>query len=242
MSEILIQTIAFLIAGFVVGKFYINLNPWHMIIGLILLLPAMQYLSQVDSHYYTGCFVFGGILNFKRPVSYVIERLKDLIEMGAFKRILLQQTANLIDDREAVEAELLKQKHEIEQELKERKRQAEQAEESARREAENLRREREKSNNQSGKQSNNSGQSSSSNQNTSSDKRHLNPRIFSDACEVLGMSQGKTKPEYKKAYMKLMSMYHSDKLAGLPEELRKQEEEKAKLVNVAWNTIKKKLK
>lgn len=80
--------------------------------------------------------------------------------------------------------------------------------------------------------------SSQSNQ----DSRHLNPLVFSDACEILGLSQGKTLKEYKVAYLKLMKLYHSDKLAGLPDDLRKQEEEKAKVLNMAMDTIKKKLR
>ncbi len=47
-----------------------------------------------------------------------------------------------------------------------------------------------------------------------------------------------TLKEYKTAYLKLIKLYHSDKLAGLPEELRKQEEEeKAKTLNVAWGLL-----
>lgn len=56
------------------------------------------------------------------------------------------------------------------------------------------------------------------------------------------MSQGKTLKGHKIAYLKLMKLYHSDKLTCLLGDLRKKEEDKAKILNVAWGAIKKKLR
>ncbi len=59
------------------------------------------------------------------------------------------------------------------------------------------------------------------------------------AFDVLGLKPTVTKEEAKRAYRKLMSLYHPDKLAGLPEGRKKQAEEESKKINVAWDRIKK---
>lgn len=58
------------------------------------------------------------------------------------------------------------------------------------------------------------------------------------ALEVLGLEPNATMEEAKRARNKLMSLYHPDKLAGLPKGRKKQAEEEAKKINVAWGVIK----
>lgn len=59
------------------------------------------------------------------------------------------------------------------------------------------------------------------------------------AFAVLGLEPNATMAEAKRARSKLMSLYHPDKLAGLPEGRRKQAEEEAKKINRAWELLKK---
>ena len=59
------------------------------------------------------------------------------------------------------------------------------------------------------------------------------------AFEVLGLEPTASMEEAKRARNKLMSLYHPDKLAGLPEGRRKKAEEEAKDINLAWRVLKK---
>jgi DnaJ like chaperone protein len=58
--------------------------------------------------------------------------------------------------------------------------------------------------------------------------------------QVLGVSQDDSKPVIRRAYKKLMSQHHPDKLVskGLPPEMMKVAEEKAKQVQLAWERVK----
>jgi DnaJ-domain-containing protein 1 len=242
MTEILFVSFLLIFGGYIIGKLFVRMNPFLMIIGFIFIAVTAPAFIEMDNNYYTACFVVGGLLNFSRPVSYV----RDLFGTLSLRRAGAGYVANIEEQKQQAEAELSSQKHQVEEDLKRQKYEAEQdiqrqrreAEEAIRREAENLRREREQYQ-QSSKNSQNTNQQSNS---SAGDKKHLNPLVFSDACEILGLSQGKTLKEYKRAYLQLMKLYHSYKLSGLSDELRKQEEEKAKTLNVAMATIKKKLK
>jgi flagellar biosynthesis GTPase FlhF len=247
MTEVLIVSFLMMFGGYIVGKLFVKLNPFLMIIGFIFIAITSPAFIEMDNDYYMACFVFGAILNFSRPVSYV----RDLFGTLSLRRAGAGYVANIEEQKQQAEADLYSQKHQVEEDLRRQKQEAEQdiqrqrreAEEAIRREAESLRRERKKyqqsSDNSQGSQSRNNSQESNSSTN---DKRHLNPLVFADACEIMGLGQGKTLKEYKRAHHKLISQSHSDKLAGLSEELKKQEEEKAKTLNVAMGTIKKKLR
>jgi len=246
MTEILFISLLLTGFGYVIGKLFIKLNPFLMLLGLFFIAGISPVFMELNNNYYTGCFVFGAVLNFTRPVTFIRSLLSNLFGAFRFRRANSGYSQNIEQQIRQAEDELYNQKRQVEEELKRQKHDAEQdiqrqrreAEEAIKREAENLRKERAKHQQSSSNQQNqNNGQSSSSN-----NKNHLNPRVFADACEILEMGLGNTLPEYKKAWKKLMSLYHSDKLAGLSDELRKQEEEKAKLVNAAWDTVKKKLK
>ncbi len=62
-----------------------------------------------------------------------------------------------------------------------------------------------------------------------------------DAYKALGVSKDNTDQEIKRAYRKLMSQYHPDKLIGqgLPEDMIKEATERAKEIQVAYDLIKK---
>jgi len=242
MTEVLMVSFFMIFGGYFVGKLFVKLNPFLMIIGFIFAAVAASALIDLKNDYYTGCFIFGAILNFSRPVTFI----RDLLSNFSLRRSGAKYVANIEAQKQQAEAELYSQKHQVEEELRRQKYQAEQdierqrrdAEEAIKRQAENLRREQERYKNSRDQSENSSRQSSS----TKHNNKHLNPLVFADACEIMGLSQGKTLKEYKIAYHKLIKLYHSDGLSGLSDELKKQEEEKAKTLNVAMNTITKKLK
>jgi len=230
--------------GYFIGKLFVRLNPFLMIIGFIFMAVIASALIELNNDYYTGCFIFGAILNFSRPVTFI----RDLLSNFSLRRSGANYVANIEAQKLQAEDELYSQKHQVEEELRRQKHEAEQdierqrrdAEEAIKRQAENLRREQDRYQRSKSESENNNQQSQSSS--SKGNQEHLNPLVFADACKILGLSQYKTLKEYKRAYLQLMKLYHSDKLAGLSDELRKQEEEKTKALNVAINTIKKRFK
>ena len=259
MTELLFGAGGAVLAGYLIGKLFIKLNPLLMLLGGFFLLFMSPVVLQLENRdFITTCLVIGGILNFNRPLTYVRNVISNSFATLRLRKLSAGYVSNLEEQKQEFERDLYEQKRQVEDELKRQKSEAEQdiqrqrheAEEVIKREAENLKAERERysqeqQNNQRRQQKQNQQQSNSqqsSNSQSSDNNRYLNPLIFEDACKILGLNQGKTLKEYKAAYLKLMKLYHSDKLSGLPDELRKQEEEKAKTLNVAWGTIKKKLK
>jgi DnaJ-domain-containing protein 1 len=73
----------------------------------------------------------------------------------------------------------------------------------------------------------------------SKDPRDLNPNILADAYEILGVSNGASLDECKKARLALLQMHHPDKVAYLNKTRRKMAEEETKRINMAWNRVKK---
>jgi DnaJ like chaperone protein len=60
-----------------------------------------------------------------------------------------------------------------------------------------------------------------------------------DYYEVLGLERGADQKDIKKAYRRLMSQHHPDKLAGrgMPESMREMAEEKSREIIAAWERI-----
>ncbi len=226
--------------GYIAGKLVKGFNPFLLIFALAILLPMGMFLTQTNNLIYTTIFILGFSYNYGNPLRRVGEFVST-IELRKPRFSALEQ------EKQRIEQELHRQKAEVEEDLRQQKQQAEDeiqrqrqaAEQVIREEAENLRKEREKYRQQQERAKQESKTQSNSNQQNQQYKPHLNPRIFEDACEILQMPTDKTLKEYKKAYLKLMKIYHVDKLAGLSDELKRQEEEKAKLINVAWETIQK---
>ena len=60
-----------------------------------------------------------------------------------------------------------------------------------------------------------------------------------DPYAVLGLTSEATEAEIDRAYRRLITQYHPDRLGGIAEDLRKQAEEKAREINHAYDRIKK---
>lgn len=71
-------------------------------------------------------------------------------------------------------------------------------------------------------------------------QRAVNRNAPFNPYQVLGVEQGDNKSTIRKAYKRLMSQHHPDKLVskGLPPEMMKVAEEKAKQVQLAWEKVK----
>ncbi len=59
-----------------------------------------------------------------------------------------------------------------------------------------------------------------------------------DPYAVLGVERSSDDASIKRAYRKLISQYHPDRLGDLPEELRRRAERRASEINTAWEAIK----
>lgn len=59
-----------------------------------------------------------------------------------------------------------------------------------------------------------------------------------DPYAVLGLERSANERDIKRAYRKLMSQHHPDKLGNVPEELKRRAEERAREINAAYERIK----
>ena len=58
-----------------------------------------------------------------------------------------------------------------------------------------------------------------------------------DPYAILGIERGAAESQIKRAYRKLMSQHHPDKLGNVPEELKRRAEERAREINAAYERI-----
>ena len=59
-----------------------------------------------------------------------------------------------------------------------------------------------------------------------------------DPYAVLGLAQDASEAEIDRAYRRLITQYHPDKLSGVADELRRQAEARAREINAAYDRIK----
>lgn len=211
--------------GFGIGKLFVL-----VIIGGLLFITAYERHHIVDVS--LGLFI--GFLHAKGKLGVVNPYVQI---RGYFERMKWQSQFRKAEKEEAwARAEFEKKRHEYqEQEARKRQEQAQREREQRKHKREN----KSSRSNNSQEGSSNHQKSRKSNNNHYQKPKPKPPSERDKALAVLGLESNATKEEAKRAYRKLMSLYHPDKLAGLPEGRRKQAEEEAKKINVAWSLIQK---
>lgn len=236
------------IIGYCFGKMFKSLNPLLIGFGLLLFYPLLLSTTKdFEDMYYITAFVVGFLINFKILLDRVSDILYDIKDAFLMKRQTQKANERLYRDKANIEEELQRQKREAEEDLR---RQRTEAEDDLRRQQQNAEdtiKKRQKASEDGleekvkrAKEEFKQYRGAETDQENKTDYSN-DPHSFSGSCEILGVSQGDSFDTMKRAYRRLMSMYHPDKVAGLSGGRRKQAEEEAKNLNIAWETIKKKL-
>jgi len=188
---------------------------------MVFLFPVGVVLLDGQMEAYFIPFVLGFIYSFGNPLFWLKDGLAEMKLSYQLAKAKSQNQAQLQDEVHQAEQHIKSQAEELQ-------RQKAQAEAEIKRAAEELRRKQEAFNKQ-------------QSQNNPADKG-LNPHDFQDACEILGVHSGSSRNEFKKAYRHLSGLFHPDKFAYFDGVLKAQAAENFKLINTAWETIKRKLK
>ncbi len=236
--------------GFAFGRCFRGMNPWFILFAVFVFGPMVALLAAEENLLYSGAFGVGFVSNFGNIFRLITTPFSEM-KMGFQLAKARREERSYQDDIEAeihrqtrsAEEDLSRQKSDIEDELYRQKREADEhiqrAAEELRRREEALRRQQEEFS----RQANNSHSMKDDELfNFFSDRGVSNFKKFEKACEVLEMSPGKSLREYKKKYRSLSSQYHSDKVEGCTEAIKKYAKEKTQLINVAMDIIEKHLK
>lgn len=222
MTVILFFSFFIAVLGYLLGRCFRGMNPFLIFFGVMVLLFPVG-IALLDGHHelYFIPFVVGFLYSFGNPLAWLQDGIAELrlsYQLAKSKRQSQQQNEQTKKQAE----EYFKEQSEKLQ------RQKEQAEAEIKKEAEKLRRKQEAFRNQ---------QSSSN-----ARDQGLNPKNFQDACKILSVDSTSSLEEFKKAYRHLSNLFHPDKFAHFDGLLKAQAAENFKLVNQAWETVKRKLK
>lgn len=232
VTEFIFLSAMFFFVGMLLGKCFKRLNPFFILFGLIVFAPVIQLLAGNDQWLYSVAFVLGFAFNFGNPfawISGVLLELTTSFQLFKAKRNHTSDFEHANKQNKAKGKDYQHQQSEAEEQMRRAADDLRQREEAFKRKQEQFYKEQ-------------ATKKSSSSQEQSKATRALDPRRFDDACEILGGNPDKPFDEFKKAYRRLMSMYHPDKINQLGAARRSQAEEEAKQINAAWDTVKKKLK
>lgn len=229
MTEILFLCFFICVMGFLAGKCFKRGNPFLIIFGLfVFIIPVALVLFETHQEVYFIPFIFGWFYCYDNPLTWLKNGISDV--RISYQLAKAKSAAQAQDEMKQTEQDIKNQAEEL-------RRQKIQAEEEIKRASEELRRKQEAfQQQQSQYQSNNN-----SNQ-SQFDSAGLDPRKFEDACSILGVHAGSSLAEFKKAYRHLSNLFHPDKLDKFDGVLKQQAKENAKLINIAWETIQRKLK
>ena len=234
--------IAFSTASMGIGYTFFNRQGFGLgkLITLVFL-GGTLFLTAYERHHMVdiGLGLFIGFLHAKGKIG-VINPFQWIT--GAFNRFRWQlQARNNARVNARAQAESNQRDNDFrEQEAKKRQEQARKDREYAKHKESNSK--QQKSNKKNSRQSQNRSSTNNSYEQYRKNYQKAKPRPKTKrelALEVLGLEPNSTLEEAKRARNKLMSLYHPDKLAGLPEGRRKQAEEEAKKINWAWSVVKK---
>ncbi|MGI1671636.1 MAG: DnaJ domain-containing protein [Neptuniibacter sp.] len=241
ITQLLFISAMFLAFGMILGKSFKKFNPFFMLLGLIVCAPMIQLLFEFDSWFYTGAFAFGVLSNFGNPFRWVQGSLDDLAMTIQLKKARKRAEENYQEFDEELRnrtEDLQQQRSEAEEQIRRAAEDLKRREQAFKRQQEQFYREQSRSQGSSNTSSN---QSSSKSQHESKSST-FDPTKFADACEILGVNPDASFADCKKAYRRLMSVYHPDKINQLTGSRKAQAEEEAKQINVAWETVSKRKK
>ncbi|MEK0160817.1 DnaJ domain-containing protein [Pseudoalteromonas piscicida] len=231
MTTVLFFTVFVAIMGFIFGKCCKGGNPFFIFIGLaVSLVPVGSTLVTEDQNWYFIPYILGFLYVYTNPFYWLSDAFSEVkLSYQLAKAKSEQSQAQCQDDIKQAEQDIKAQAEEL-------SRQKAQAEEEIKRASEELRRKQEAFQRQQSQQQSNNNSSQSH-----FGSAGLDPRKFEDACSILGVHAGSSLAEFKKAYRHLSNLFHPDKFAHFDGSLKAQAIENFKLINTAWETIKRKL-
>lgn len=221
MTAILFFSSFLAVMGYLLGRCFKGLNPFLIFFGLmVFLFPVGIVLLDSQQDMYFIPFGIGFLYSYGNPLRWLIDGIAEAklsYQLAKAKRANQSQFA---EGKQKADEYYQEQAEDIQ-------RQKAEAEAEIRKEAEKLRREKEAFKNQ------------QSSYNPSD--QGLNPLDFQDACKILGVHAGSSLNEFKKAYRHLSALFHPDKFAHFDGVLKSQAAENFKLINSAWETVKRKV-
>lgn len=228
--------------GNVTGKLFKNMNPFLVMLGLMLLLGFFPVIDQQDNMLFFVAFALGFLENFFSVFGLIRDgfyNIKYRFELNSsvnkahddLDRQKSEHEEDLRRQKREAEDDLQRQRQDVEDQLR---RENQEAEERLRRAKEDLKRQREEAERQKNKKSGASQQSTNN--------ESIMPRTFAEACEVLGVDQSASLAECKKAKRTLSAMYHPDKFEQFTGKRRKQAEIEFQKIMCAWDIVEKKKK
>lgn len=197
-----------------------------MFAGLILAAITVPTLLKANESLYYATFFIGICYAFGNPIKWFSKIFQEIsLSLQLAKAQKLSQAQESInktrEDLHRQAEELHRQKANAENEIFQ---QQQKAQEQLRQAEDRLRKEREQFQREMQKQK-------------SYHQESLNPKNINDAYKILGVPQGASLDECKRAYRHLCALFHPDKFARIDGILKQQAEESLKLVNAAWDTI-----
>lgn len=224
------DAVMYIFLAYLIGVFFKGLNPFKIFAGLILSAITFPTLLNANEPLYYATFLVGISYAFGNPIKWFVDILQEVslsLQLAKARRFALAK-----DSFNQTREELHRQAEELQKEKAEAQneilRQQQETQEKLRQEKEKLQKERDEFQREMQKQK-------------SSPQGSLNPKSIADAYKILGVPQGASLEECKKAYRHLCALFHPDKFARIEGILKQQAEESLKLVNAAWDTIEKNL-
>lgn len=226
----LFSAVIYIGLAYLIGILFKGFNPLKLIAGLAFAIVTIPPLIQEKDPLYFAAFLLGFCYAFGNPIKWLFTLIQEvsLSLQLAKARKLAQEQEYIHQTREDLHRqaeELQRQKAETQSDIL---KQQQKAQEQIRQERERLQKEREELQREIEKQK-------------GSPKGSLNPKSLADAYKILGVPNGASLDECKKAYRHLCALFHPDKFARFEGILKQQAEESLKLVNAAWDTINGKL-
>ena len=242
MTDIILTGVLIVVLGNILGRSLKTMNPFYILLGFFFCVyPYYSTFGMMQDNTLQNTFFVVGIISgiFKNPLNAVFSPF-ELIMVNL--RLALARRRAAREEKEGFskakedfrrqaqekEEQFHKQKDDIEEELRRRKAQAD---EENRRKAEELRRKEEELNRRAQRERKESAGGSGTGE------RILDPTKLEDAYKILGVEAGLSLDEYKKARDQIAKQYHPNFVNHLGQELKDLAEEKMKLINVAFDTV-----